>query len=255
MSVKFKGIVVREHEKGEMDKDLQILTESSGVLFVRARGVRKISSSNSRSSQLFAYSEFVVNEKNGFYTMRESTLLHNFYELRSDVIAYALACYLCDLASFVNVGGDEGTDIMRLLLNALYAAEKNISEPLVIKAAFEFHLAALIGFAPDFSACPICGKPAAEISPKFFDLEDGYIFCGECVPKEERSPNAVQISEPVFSSLRHILTNPVNKLFLFRLKQPYLDELNEVTEKYISLRVDRKMTTLIYLHDILKMES
>ncbi len=246
MTVKFKGVVVREKEQGEMDKTVQILTDTMGMVFVRARGVRKISSSNSRSVQLFAYSEFVVSEKNGFYTLQESTLITNFYGIREDVVSYALACYLCELSSYVNIGGEEGMEIQRFLLNALYATEKKIAHPLLIKAAYEFRLAAMIGYEPDLTECPLCGTPAADMQNRIFNLTDGYLCCAECEPEKDEYTRTVPLSEPVFRALRLILSAPVNKVFLFRLEQPYLQEIADVAETYMLLRLEHKLQTLSF---------
>ncbi|MBP5230728.1 MAG: DNA repair protein RecO [Clostridia bacterium] len=254
MPDKIKGIVIREKEQGEMDKTLQILTESEGVVYVRARGVRKISSSNARSAQLFSYSDYVLTEKNGFYTLKEATPIYNFFGIRTDVVSYALACYLCDLSSYVNVGGDEGNEIMRLLLNALYAAEKHIVDPLIIKASFEFRLSALIGFAPDLSACPVCGTDADSIQDPMFHLMDGYIACAGCSDPEEPAGSLKPVSGPVLAALNRILESPVNKVFLFQMKRPYLDELSRIAEEYILMRLEHRIQTLTYFKSIMAMQ-
>lgn len=253
MQIKFKGVVVREKEQGEMDKNVQILTDELGMVYVRARGVRKISSTNSRSVQLFAYSEFVVTEKNGFYTLQESTLISNFYGIREDVVSYALACYLCELSSYVNIGGEEGNEILRFLLNALYAIEKRIADPLLIKAAYEFRLAAMIGFEPDLSECPVCGTAAVDIKHRLFNLTDGYLCCSECEPEKDPDSRTVPLSEPVYRALNHILTAPVNKVFLFRLDQPYTQEVSDVAEQYMLLRLERKLQTLSFFRQTIQL--
>ena len=244
MQQKVKGLVVREKEQGEMDKLVYVLTDTLGMIVVRAHGVRKISSGNAKSAQTFAYSELVLDERNGFYSIRESTLIRNFYHLREDVVHYALACYLCELSSFVDVGGEEGNEILRLLLNALYALENHISEPLVIKAGFEFRLAALIGFAPDLSECPICGKAADEIPDRVFDLTDGYLFCASCENPADGFTHRRSVSEPVYHALKHILTSPLNKVYLFQISPKSLMELSEIAELFILLRMERKIPTL-----------
>ncbi|MBQ3154539.1 MAG: DNA repair protein RecO [Clostridia bacterium] len=247
MRHKVKGIVVREAAKGENDKLLTVLTGEEGVLTVSAPGVRKISATNLRSAQLFAYSDMLLYVKNGFYTLQESILHEDFYALREDVTEFALGCYLCELASAVSVGGEEGTEILRLLLNALYAAEKKLASPRVIKAAFEFRIAALIGYEPDLTECPICGKEADAIKNRMFELTDGYIFCGACENPEEGFTKRAKVSDACFAAMKHLLTVPVNKIFLFRLEETALAELSALTEDYLLLRVEKKLKTLDFL--------
>ena len=247
MRHKVRGIVVSEMAKGESDKLLRVLTGEEGVLTVRAPGVRKLSATNLRSAQLFAYSDLLLYEKNGFFTLQESILQEDFYDLRADVTAFALGCYLCELASAVSVGGEEGVEILRLLLNALYAAEKKLADPQVIKTAFEFRTAALIGYEPDLTGCPICSKPVEEMRDGMFELTDGYLFCRSCENPAEGFSRRVPVSLPCCKALRHILTVPVNKIFLFRLEEHALRELSALTEEYLLLRLERKPKTLDFL--------
>lgn len=244
MRHKIKGIVVREIATGENDKLLTILTETMGTITVKAPGVRKLSSANLRSAQLFAFSDLLLYEKEGRFTLQESVLREDFYEIREDVTAFALGCYLCEVASSVSVGGDEGTEILRLLLNALYAAEKHVTDLQIIKAAFEFRLAALIGYEPDFSECPICGTPCDEMKRRTFELTDGYLFCAGCDNPAEGFSRRASVSDAAYAALKHILTVPVNKVFLFRLDEPALSEMAKLCEEYLLLRVEKQMKTL-----------
>lgn len=247
MQLKLKGIVVRESAKGEQDKLLTVLTGQMGVLYVKAPGVRKLSASNLRSAQLFAYSDLLLYEKNGFYTLQESILQEDFYALREDVSAFALGCYLCELAAAVSVGGEEGDEILRMLLNALYAAEKHLADLLVIKTSFEFRVAALIGYEPDLSECPICGTEADAMKNRMFELTDGYLFCASCENPQEGYSRRVPVSPACYAALKHILSAPVNKIFLFRLEDAALAELSAITEEYLLMRVDQKLKTLDFL--------
>ena len=247
MQHKVRGIVVREAAKGENDKLLTVLTGEEGVLTVRAPGVRKLSATNLRSAQLFAYSDLLLYVKNGFYTLQESILREDFYGIREDVTDFALGCYLCELASSVSVGGEEGNEILRLLLNALYATEKKIASPRVIKTAFEFRLAALIGYEPELSECPICGKPTEEMEGRMFELTDGYLFCASCDSPEEGFTRRAPVSPACYAAMKHLLQAPVNKIFLFRLEENALRELSRLTEEYLLLRVENKLKTLDFL--------
>ena len=247
MKHKVRGIVVSEMAKGESDKLLKVLTAEEGVLTVQAHGVRKLTATNLRSAQLFAYSDLLLYVKNGFYTLQESILREEFYDLRSDVTAFALGCYLCELAAAVSVGGEEGTEIMRLLLNALYAAEKKLADPQVIKTAFEFRIAALIGYEPDLTGCPVCGKPVEEMGNSLFELTDGYLFCRSCENPAEGFSRRAPVSLPCLKAMQHILSAPVNKIFLFRLEAHALRELSVLTEEYLLLRMERKPKTLDFL--------
>ena len=85
MRHKIKGIVIREVPKGETSKLLTVVTSSLGVITVNAKGVRKLSSPYLKSAQLFAFSDMLIYDKNGFYTLSEASLIADFYPIREDI--------------------------------------------------------------------------------------------------------------------------------------------------------------------------
>ena len=90
MRHKIKGIVLREQPKGESSKLLTILASDLGIITVNAKGVRKISSPYLKSAQQFAFSDMLLYEKNGFYTLTEAALIADFYTIREDIKNYSL---------------------------------------------------------------------------------------------------------------------------------------------------------------------
>ena len=112
MRHKIKGIVLREAPKGETSKLLTVLASDLGVITVNAKGVRKLSSAYLKSAQQFAFSDMLLYEKNGFYTLTEAALIAEFYPVREDIKSYALACYLCEAASAFAVPGEEANNVI-----------------------------------------------------------------------------------------------------------------------------------------------
>lgn len=248
MQYKLKGIVVKESEKGESGKLLTILTGQLGVIYVNAYGVRKIASANLRSAQLFAYSELLLSERNGFYTLQESALLEDFFALREDIKSFAVGSYLCELATNVSVGGDEGDEILRMLLNALYATMRSLAPVEIIKASFEFRLAAVIGYEPDLSGCAACGKTPEEIQDLLFDLDDGCLLCSSCAEEGgDSGARRMYISHTCLAAMRHVLGVPVNRIYLFRMNPNPLREFCRLSEDYVLMRMEKTLKTLNFL--------
>lgn len=240
MRHKLKGIVIREHPKGETSKLLTVLTDSMGVLTVNAKGVRKLSSPYLKSAQLFALSDMLIYEKNGYYTLTEAALITDFYPLSKDIKNYALACYLCDAASSFTIQGEESGAILRLLLNALYALEKEVASPELIKAAFELKLCCECGFEPSTDYCASCGE---EINVCRFDVYDGEMLCENC---SVAGRNVFTLSNANKKAIEHIAQSELSKFLSFRVSDTDLQNLSQIAERYFLNRAERGYKTLSF---------
>lgn len=239
-----KGIVIKEKAYGEKGKLLYILTQNEGVITVKATGARTISASYLKSAQLFAYSELTIYDKNKSYTLTEAKLIESFYDIRTDVLAFALACYMCELAGLSAVPEDDG--ILRLLLNCLYALTHQIAPVDLVKAVFEYRLCLCLGLAPDFSECAICGEKG-----KLFDYEESALFCSECAPDADR---CIVLDESVIETLNYLNTCPPGKILSFSIKGEAREQMGEFCEKYLISTTDLKPSTLEFYKQTIKEE-
>ncbi|MBQ3229577.1 MAG: DNA repair protein RecO [Clostridia bacterium] len=242
MKFQTKGIVVRETPKGETSKLLTVITSTHGVITVNAKGVRRLSSPFLKASQLFAFSELLLHENNGFYTLSDAVLITDFYPLRKDIKKYALACYLCELASDFSVPGEDSGIILRLLLNSLYAVENSLASEELIKAAFEIRLCAECGFPPDATCCAECGNDLSK-SDAVFDIAEGVIFCTDC---SSHSSERVLLTPSVIKAINHIVEKDMSKFIAFRISDRDMGLLCSCAEKYILARAERGFKTLSF---------
>lgn len=242
MRHKIKGIVIREVPKGETSKLLTVLTATLGVVTVNAKGVRKISSPYLKSAQLFAFSDMLLYEKNGYYTLTEAALITDFYTLSGDIKKYALACYLCEAGSAFAVAGEDSANILRLLLNSLYALEKNIAPISIIKSAFEFRLCGECGLCPDVTYCCECGK-TIDGEPLFFDINDGVSFCKQCAASSE---DLKMLPLSVVKAIKHILESELSRFISFRIGEAEQLLLSQCAEKYLLIHAERGFKTLSF---------
>ncbi len=241
MRHKLKGIVIREQAKGETSKLLTFLTDDMGVLTVNAKGVRKLSSPYLKSAQLFAFSDILLYEKNGYYTLTEASLITDFYPLSKDIKNYSLACYLCDAASSFATRGDESATILRLLLNSLYALEKEVTSRMLLKAAFELRLCCECGFEPSPDYCSVCGDE--EMDECCIDTAEGEIYCKNCASKGD---NVFPLSSGNRLALKHIAQSELSKFISFRMSDVDLLSLSRIAERYFLQRAERGFKTLSF---------
>ena len=100
--------------------------------------------------------------------------LELFTGLRTDFVALSLASYLADLTD-ATAQAEDTSQLLRLLLNALYALSVLHKPPQLVKPAFELRLMALSGFEPLADGCAVCGRPEPE-NP-VLDAVHGVVCC------------------------------------------------------------------------------
>ncbi len=242
MRHKTKGLVIRETPKGETSKLLTVLTHDLGVITVNAKGVRKLSAPYLKSAQLFAFSDMLLHIKNGFYTLSEASLITDFYSLSSDITRYSLACYLADAASAFAVPGEECADILRLLLNSLYALENNKTHNTLLKAAFELRLCAECGFYPEVAQCAEC-ENELENTASLFNAVEGIALCRDCA---SAGGDNYLVSPSVCKAMKHITESELSKFVSFRIGQDDESVLSVIAERFMLVRAERGFKTLSF---------
>lgn len=242
MRHKVKGIVIRETPKGETSKLLTVLTSDLGVITVNAKGVRKISSAYLKSSQLFALSDMLLYEKNGFYTLTEAALIADFYSLREDIKNYSLACYFCEAASAFAIPGEESANILRLLLNSLYALENKLASRTLIKAAFELRLCAECGYLPETDICAECGEELSNCD-FLFHIFGGVSLCRNCATANSEY---IRLTPAIGKSVSHITESELSRFLSFRIRENDQALLGDIAERFLLSRAERGFKTLSF---------
>lgn len=103
MHMRTKALVLRAVDYKESDKILTLLTQESGKLTASARGCRKKGSPVAAGVQLLAWSDLVLYEYRGRWTVKEAAVEREFLGLRRDVERLALACYFAEAAEALAV--------------------------------------------------------------------------------------------------------------------------------------------------------
>lgn len=242
MRHKIKGIVIRETPKGETSKLLTVLTSTLGVITVNAKGVRKISSAYLKSAQLFAFSDMLLYEKNGYYTLTEASLIADFYSLREDIKNYSLAAYYCEAASSFAIPGEESAKILRLLLNSLYALEKGVAPRILLKSAFELRLCSECGYMPETDVCCDCGREL--IGNDFlFQITEGVSFCLDCASS---GGEYIALSSAVGLAVTHITESDIGRFLSFRIGENDMRLLSKISERFLLSHAERGFKTLSF---------
>ncbi len=262
MTYEVRGLVVRTVELSGSDKLLSILTAERGLLTAVSNGSRSLKSRYLAASQLFCYASFVLEARRDRFWVREVELIESFYDLRLDIVSTALANYVCEVAGGVTVPEQPEPAILRLTLNILYAIASGKYPHATIKAAFEFRVAAILGYLPELSSCASCGAEEGEM---LLDVMNGGLLCSNChaalqkvLPQEDddfraRTRALLCILTPsVCAALSYIISCPVERLLAFRLPEEEMRHLSHAAEEYLLNHLERGFRTLQFYKDVAK---
>ena len=246
--VKLRALGLREVDFGDYDRYLTALTADGRRIEILCKNARRGKKQNPAARQ-FCYSEFILYERGGKYTLREAGLVHSFFPLTQDIERYALACYLAELTGAL---ADEQTDcpaLCSVLLTALSALEKKKRDPALVKAALEWRVMAEGGYAPDLAECSVCGEPLVR-PPIFFSVAAGGAADEKCA---RRVGGFTPLDNSAAAALRHALTADPRRLFAFTLTGPAKEQFTTLAERFAAYHLGRGFASL-KLYESLKIE-
>ena len=241
MHMTTKALVLRDVDYKESDKILTLLTQEAGKLTASARGCRKKGSPIAAGCQLLCWSEFVLFDYNGRWSVKEAAAERLFQGVRDDLDKLSLACYFSEVAELLAVEGEPSPELLSLILNCLHALDK-LNKPLAqVKAAFELRCMCLAGYEPLLDGCAVCGADPPE-EPRFH-LREGVLHCARC-RDEVGEGISMPLDGPSLAAMRHIAYGDPKRLLSFSLGEESLRLLGDLTEAYLHTQLERGFRTL-----------
>ena len=239
------ALVLRVTAYNDTDALLTVLTGDHGKLTVKSRGLRKKNNPLTATCQLLAYSEFVLYEYKGMYTVNEARSIELFTPLHKDLQKLSLATYFAQVADVVSQEDLPTPELLSLVLNCLYALSRlDVSEKQV-KAVFELRVACLAGYEPDLQGCHRCGNPY----PDRFDISQGCLECTAC--KGQHSGGIrMPVAPGVLDAMRYICRCDAKRLFSFSVRETSIDDLSHISEGYLSTQLERGFSALDFYKSV-----
>lgn len=246
--LKTEGIITKTTKYSETSLIVTLITKDFGKISAIAGNVRTSKSHMRMGLQLFAYSEIVVYEgrgKNGLYKLNEVNLIEPFGNIRTDLEKLAYASYFAEVANGAVAEDNPDDEVLRLLLNTLFALDRDLCSQKKIKTVFEWRIASLSGYEPDVEACIKCGKVQGEV---LLALAEGEVFCQDCV---STLADCAWLSEGMRKIIKYICETEGKRIFSFDASDAVIDYLGALGERYIQIQFDKRFPTLEYLKKVL----
>lgn len=237
-----KGIVLRETETKETDKILTLLSWDQGKIPVIARGARRKNSKFAAAAQPLAYAEWTLYQRKEWHYASDASTLELFGGLRGDLEALSLGFYMAELTEAAAPDAVPVPELLRHLLNGLYALSTLHKPPSLVKPAFELRLLCLAGYEPLADACAVCGREEPE--EPVLDAVQGVIRCRGC------GGNGLPLCRDSLAALRHIVYGDPKRLYSFRLGGEALRRLSSASEAFLRAQLERGFSTLDFYKSI-----
>lgn len=175
-----RAVLLRTHAFGETSRVLRFLTRDKGILGVMAKGVR----SGRRGAGLETFGDgslvFFYKESRDLQTFKEFGLDRPRSGLGRDPLRLAAASVLSDLV--LRHGGDAEPgplyDALTSALDDLESAGADEVVGRVLRGAWG--IISVLGYQPDLTGCPVCGRPIEADEVGRFDFAQGAVRCSGC---------------------------------------------------------------------------
>jgi DNA repair protein RecO (recombination protein O) len=259
------GLVLRVQNYGENDKLVTILT-NEGKQVLLAKGARSMKSKIKNITEPFVYANFELNQKGtAIAWVKGGSSIEIFYSLREEVEKLFLATYICDIANELSGERADGSDMLRLTLNTLFAIVKDLRPLAQIKAVYEMRAAAISGYCPNLDYCEECENDEAQLT--YFDVTNGALICSECLNKRGRIVKKnlsltyddirernvlVPLTPASRSAIRFAIGASAEKIFSFNLTEAEdLKTFSKACEEYLLYHLGHGFDSLDLYYTIL----
>ena len=238
--IKLKGIVIKADDYKDSDKIVTIFSAEKGLIRARARGVKKNKAKLAFAVQPFAFVEFLMSERDGFYTIINASSIDQFFAVTSDFDNYIFMLACLEVVQKTVKENENQVELFLLLLNSLkLVAYENVSS---INVFIKFMIEAMgyLGFSFVFDKCACCDNALNENNVGFSYDYNG-LLCQKCASRLDH----LELNKVEFAILKLISNVKIEKLDTLHFPSRE-DKVSVVTllTKVFRLLTDEEIATI-----------
>ena len=205
--IKLKGIVIKADDYKDSDKIITIFSAEKGLIRARARGVKKNKAKLAFAVQPFAFIEFMLTERDGFYTVINASSIDQFFNITNDFDNYIFMIACLEVVQKTVKENENQAQLFLLLLNSLklVAYEKVSSINVFIK--FMIEAMGHLGFSFVFDKCACCEN---ELNAN--DVGFSYDYNGLLCPRCKSRFDNLELNKVEFSILKNLSLVDIQKI-------------------------------------------
>ncbi len=228
--IKTKALVLRSTSYGDYDKILTLLGETTGKISIIAKGGKSLK--HGAACNNFCYSDFIISSKSNRYTLSQVSPIEAFSGLSSDLDKLETVASMVKFTEYVCPENEPHPDILRTLLNTLYALANLSLDVTKSKAVFYYKMLELLGFSPELFSCSACGESE---KMSYFSVEYGGSLCENCA---KAVIDKFLVTPEILGVMNYISTCDIKKLFSFNASDVALSSVFSVAKEFIKHYLD-----------------
>lgn len=242
-----RGIVIHSTQHKESDRMIRILTLHNGLIRATAPGAAKSGSRFAFAAQPLMLCDFVLTVSHDFYYLKEVEIVFSFQNIQEDIIRLTAAAHILEIANDISFDKEGASLLYPLLLYTLTDLNKKQKDYKMTVSTFEWKATDISGFSADLYECESGeGNPTQNY---LFSFEKCRVFCGNA--SAIRNAGAYQfISAGTLQALRYIYESDNEKLFSYTVSPSVLLEMEQLTRRYLSERLEKKYAKMDMLLDL-----
>lgn len=140
-----EGIIIKRRNFKDQDRILTVITRNHGKIYVKACGVRKITSRRAGHIEPLNHSILSLYQGKMFPILTEASTLNNFPEIKSDLDQVGAAYHLCELVDGLCPENQENSQVFDLLKQTLERLELRKQAKGIIHE-FELRILGILGY-------------------------------------------------------------------------------------------------------------
>lgn len=225
--IKTKGIVIKSIDYKDSDKVVTVFSVDFGLIKARVRGVKKAKAKLAFAVQPFAFIEFLLSEKNGFYTVINATSIDQFFNITLDFDNYIFMLGALEVCEKTVKQNFPDIDLFMLLLNSFNEVCYGSANSMYVFIKFMIESLHYLGFDLQLDSCACCGGRLTS-NCYHFSYDYNGLICSKCSTKNNfleltvgeyavlSKINFTKISQ--LSSLKFLSTTDIISVISFLVK-------------------------------------
>jgi len=234
---KTEAIILKRRDFRETSLIADFYTREFGRMSGLLKGIRTEPKKFASTMEPFSHNEIIFYKKRNsdLHLVSQCDIKNNFTSLRGNIVRFAMASVIIELAASLMQPEDKNEEIFDLMLSVL--AEIGVNQnPEKILAIFKIKMLSLSGFRPHLDSCVTCQDKIMGNSK--FSLSLGGLICPKCYHKDL---SARVIFRGTIASILHIEKNSFLNTLNLGLNPQIKKELDMILNSFIKFHLEKDL--------------
>lgn len=233
------GIIIRHQDAREVDRLITVYSQEQGMVTLRARGTRKISSKLAGS--LEPLHAVLVTAVSGatLDTVTGAEIQSTYPRIHADPQQQAVAWFCASMVAVVSHERQRDTRVYQLLCEVFDVLETKHGTTInqLVRWHFTWRLLVLLGHAPELKNCGVCHQL---ITPPdtLFSVRRGGLVHVRCRGVD---PSARPISIITIKLIRELCNEDIRRVLRLRYPAAVIKEIDALGDAFTSYIFERDM--------------